>query len=86
MLSFEGESFHDDVRAGMGCFIRATTDAQPNRVLFFLSRVLLTDQLGHDGSKAAVVFCTENQATIEAACRKAYRPGQDRIDLQSRDF
>lgn len=86
MLSFAGESFHDDARAGTGCFIWANTDSQPKRVLFYISRALLADELGHGGSKVPVAFCTEHQATIEAACQKAYRPGQERIDLQSRDF
>jgi hypothetical protein len=94
-LMFEGEEFQGDQHAGSGVLIWGGTPAGRRR--FFLSTILLADELGCKKPSVevtAINCCKENRPKIEAACTHAYNrvAGSTRgtvatqIDLQTKDF
>ena len=96
ILTFdEVDDFHaGDQRTGQGVFILGGTPEGRRR--FFVSRILLKDELGCPKPSvevAAINCCRENRSKIEAACALAYRrivasspTTETQIDLQATDF
>lgn len=96
ILTFDtvDDFYGGEARTGQGVFIWVGTPEGRRR--FFLSRMLLRDQLEcrkPSVEATAIKCCRDNRSRIEAACMRAYRrivasspTTETQIDLQAVDF